>query len=117
MMVWKCFPLNLYNWNNSWKWKEDMSKKSIKLDSYAWIAENGSIDYGFYFGDADEPIQFHTTLKELVRDTLEAYKIVGTNSVADYHVEDMERLRMSLKAACFLVEHELKRMNKDEEND
>ena len=23
-MVWKCFPLNLHNWSNSWKWKEDM---------------------------------------------------------------------------------------------
>ena len=23
-MVWKCFPLNLHNWSNSWKWKEKM---------------------------------------------------------------------------------------------
>jgi predicted Fe-S protein YdhL (DUF1289 family) len=25
-MVWKCFPLNLHNWSNAWKWKEDMVK-------------------------------------------------------------------------------------------
>lgn len=23
-MVWKCFPLNLHNWSNSWKWKNNM---------------------------------------------------------------------------------------------
>lgn len=23
-MVWKCPPLNLFNWNNLWKWKEIM---------------------------------------------------------------------------------------------
>ena len=23
-MVWKCPPLNLFNWSNLWKWKEDM---------------------------------------------------------------------------------------------
>ena len=23
-MVWKCPPLNLFNWNNLWKWKEKM---------------------------------------------------------------------------------------------
>ena len=22
MMVWKCPPLNLFNWSNLWKWKE-----------------------------------------------------------------------------------------------
>lgn len=115
-MVWKCFPLNLYNWNNSWKWKEDMSKKSIKLDSYAWIAENGSIDYGFFFGDTDEPIQFHTTLKELVRDTIEAYRIPG-GTIAEYHLEDMKRLSLSLQAAKNLIDHEIKRIDKDDEND
>lgn len=93
-----------------------MSKKSIKLDSYAWIAENGSIGYGFYFGDADEPVQFEITLKELVRDTLEAYRIPG-GVIADYHVEDMKRLSLSIQAARNLVEHEIKRMNKDDDND
>ena len=24
-MVWKCPPLNLFNWSNFWKWKDDMS--------------------------------------------------------------------------------------------
>lgn len=24
-MVWKCPPLNLFNWSNFWKWKETMS--------------------------------------------------------------------------------------------
>ena len=23
-MVWKCPPLNLFNWSNLWKWKADM---------------------------------------------------------------------------------------------
>ena len=115
-MVWQCFPLNLYNWNNSWKWKEDMSKKSIKLDSYAWIAENGSIGYGFYFGDADEPVQFETTLKELVRDTLEAYRIPA-GGIADYHLEDMKLLSRSLQAAKNLIDHEIKRFEGEEEND
>ena len=93
-----------------------MSKKSIKLDSYAWIAENGSIDYGFYFGDTDEPIQFHTTLKELVRDTLEAYRIPG-GVIADYHLEDMKRLSLAIKAAQNLVDHEIKRLEGTESND
>ena len=25
-MVWKCPPLHLPNWNNLWRWKEDMVK-------------------------------------------------------------------------------------------
>lgn len=93
-----------------------MSKKSIKLDSYAWIAENGAIDYGFYFGDSDDPIQFNTSLKELVRDTLEAYRIPG-GAIAAYHVEDMKRLSLSLKAAQNLIDHEIKRMEDIESND
>ena len=93
-----------------------MSKKSIKLDSYAWIAENGSIGYGFYFGDADEPIQFHTTLKELVRDTIEAYRIPG-GAIAEYHLEDMKRLSLSLQAAKNLIDHEVKRIEGVESND
>lgn len=24
-MVWKCPPLNLFNWNNLWKWKDNMT--------------------------------------------------------------------------------------------
>jgi hypothetical protein len=24
LMVWKCPPLNLFNWSNLWKWKEAM---------------------------------------------------------------------------------------------
>ena len=23
-MIWKCPPLNLFNWSNLWKWKESM---------------------------------------------------------------------------------------------
>jgi len=93
-----------------------MSKKNIKLDGYAWIAENGAIDYGFWFGDSDEPVSFSTTLKQIVRDTLEAYRIPG-GGIADYHLEDMKRLSLSIQAARNLVEHEIKRMNKDEDND
>jgi hypothetical protein len=93
-----------------------MSKKSVKIDSYAWIAENGSVDYGFYFGDGDEPLQFHTTLKELVRDTIEAYRIPG-GEIAEYHLEDMKRLSLSIQAARNLIEHEIKRMEGVESND
>lgn len=93
-----------------------MSKKNIKLDGYAWIAENGAIDYGFWFGDSDEPVSFSTTLKQIVRDTLEAYRIPG-GAIAEYHLEDMKRLSLAIKAAQNLIDHEIKRMDKDEEND
>jgi hypothetical protein len=26
-MIWKCPPLNLFNWSNYWKWKDDMRTK------------------------------------------------------------------------------------------
>ena len=93
-----------------------MSKKSIKLDGYAWIAENGAIDYGFWFGDSDEPVSFSTTLKQIVRDTLEAYRIPD-GAIAPYHIEDMKRLSLSLKAAQNLVDHEIKRTEGIELND
>ena len=93
-----------------------MSRKNIKIDGYAWIAENGAIDYGFYFGDSDEPTQFSTTLKELVRDTLEAYR-VPAGGIANYHLEDMQLLSRSLQAAKNLIDHEIKRLVGDEEND
>ena len=115
-MVWKCPPLHLPNWNNLYKWKADMSKKNIKVDGYAWIAENGAIDYGFYFGDSDEPVQFNTTLKELVRDTLEAYRIPA-GGIPNYHLEDMKLLARSLQAAKNLIEHEIKRVEGVESND
>jgi len=93
-----------------------MSKKSIKLDGYAWIAENGAISYGFWFGDSDEPVQFDTTLKELVRDTLEAYRIPD-GAISEYHLEDMKRLSLAIQAAKNIIDHEIKRMTGDEEND
>jgi hypothetical protein len=93
-----------------------MSKKNIKVDGYAWVAENGAIDYGFWFGDSDEPVSFSTTLKELVRQSLEAYYIPG-GGIAEYHLEDMKLLSRSLQAAKNLIDHEIKRMDKDEEND
>jgi hypothetical protein len=115
-MVWKCPPLNLFNWSDFWKWKEDMSKKNIKLDGYAWIAENGAIDYGFFFGDSDEPVQFATTLKEIVRQSLEAYR-VPDGAIAQYHLEDMKLLSRSLQAAKNLIDHEIQRSEGVEEND
>lgn len=34
-MVWKCPPLNLFNWNNLWKWKElFMDKPRNAFDLY-----------------------------------------------------------------------------------
>ena len=93
-----------------------MSKKNIKIDGYAWIAENGAIDYGFWFGDSDEPVQFVTTLKEIVRQSLEAYR-VPDGAIAQYHLEDMKRLSLSLQAAKNLIDHEIKRIDDVEEND
>lgn len=26
-MIWKCPPLNLFNWSNLWKWKEEKHEK------------------------------------------------------------------------------------------
>ena len=93
-----------------------MSKKNIKLDGYAWIAENGAIDYGFFFGDSDEPVQFATTLKEIIRQSLEAYR-VPDGAIAQYHLEDMKRLSFSLQAAKNLIDHEIKRMDDSDRND
>jgi hypothetical protein len=93
-----------------------MSKKNIKLDGYAWIAENGAIDYGFWFGDSDEPVQFATTLKEIVRQSLEAYRIPA-GGIAEYHLEDMKLLSRSLQAAKNLIDHEIKRMDDSDRND
>jgi len=93
-----------------------MSKKNIKIDGYAWIAENGAIDYGFWFGESDEPVSFSTTLKQIVRETLEAYR-VPDGGIAQYHLEDMKRLSLAIKAAQNLIDHEIKRMEGVESND
>lgn len=84
--------------------------KNVKVDGFVWIAENGAVDYGFFLGDADEPVQFTTTLKQLVRDTLEAYKVTGTEFVEHYHIEDCQQLSKALSNAQKMVEHELKRI-------
>ena len=94
-----------------------MSKKNIKLDGYAWIAENGAIDYGFWFGDSDEPVQFATTLKEIVRQSLEAYRVFPSGGIAEYHLEDMKLLSRSLQAAKNLIDQEIKRTEGVESND
>jgi hypothetical protein len=93
-----------------------MSKKNIKVDGYVWVAENGAIDYGFWFGDSDEPVSFSTTLKEIVRNTLESHRL-GTGVIADYHFEDMKRLSLSIQAAKNIIDHEIKRMEGVELND
>jgi len=93
-----------------------VSKKNIKLDGYAWIAENGAIDYGFWFGDSDEPVSFQTTLKEIIRQSLESYR-VPDGVIAEYHFEDMKRLSLSLQAAKSLIDHEIKRIDDTETND
>lgn len=28
-MVWKCPPLNLFNWSNLWKWKNEMTTEEL----------------------------------------------------------------------------------------
>jgi len=85
-----------------------MTTKTIKLDSFIFIAENGSIEYGFYIGDGDDPVTFKSTLKEVVRQTLEMY-FVGS-SIHHDHRDDVKQLIKSLKAATALAEHELERM-------
>jgi hypothetical protein len=98
------------------KGKESMSKRNIKVDGYAWIGENGAIDYGFFFGESDEPVQFQTTLKQIVRDTLEAYRIPA-GGIPNYHLEDMQLLSRSLQAAKNLIDQEIKRTEGVEVND
>jgi len=93
-----------------------MTKKNIKVEGFIWIAENGAIEYGFYINDSDESVQFSTTLKQIVRDTLEMYKICGADVLHQDHIVDVERLVNALKAATNIAEHELKRV-KEEEND
>jgi hypothetical protein len=36
-MVWKCPPLNLFNWSNFWKWKEK-ELKNEKIDNKQYDA-------------------------------------------------------------------------------
>jgi hypothetical protein len=36
-MVWKCPPLNLFNWSNLWKWKTEMK---YDQEVYEALAEN-----------------------------------------------------------------------------
>ena len=93
-----------------------MSKKNIKVDGYVWVAENGAIDYGFWFGESDEPVSFSTTLKQIVRDTLESYRL-SSGFIDEYHLEDMKRLSLAMKAAQNLIDHEIKRMEGVESND
>ena len=32
-MMWKCPPLNLFNWSNYWKWKNDMREpKEVDME-------------------------------------------------------------------------------------
>jgi len=93
-----------------------MSKKNIKVDGYVWVAENGAIDYGFWFGDSDEPVSFSTTLKEIVRNILESHRS-DTGVIEEYHLEDMKRLSLSIQAAKNIIDHEIKRMEGVESND
>lgn len=93
-----------------------MSKKNIKVDGYVWVAENGAIDYGFWFGDSDEPVSFSTTLKQIVRDTLEAYR-VPAGGIAEYHLEDMKKLSLALLSAKNIIDHEIKRLDDMDRND
>ena len=30
-MIWKCPPLNLFNWSNYWKWKDDMKEVDMEF--------------------------------------------------------------------------------------
>lgn len=108
-----CYPLNLLNWNNYWKWN-DKVKKNIKVDGVVWIAENGVIGYSFYFGDSDEPVTYEMPLKAIVRETLTWFaKADGT--IAEEHIGDVQRLHASLMSAANIVKHELNRV--EEPND
>lgn len=91
--------------------------KNVKVDGFVWIAENGAVDYGFFFGDADEPVQFTTTLKQLVRDTLEAYKVIGSEVIAPYHIEDCQQLVKALRNAERMIENEIERAEQNANKD
>ena len=89
-------------------------KKNVKVDTYCWIAENGALHLGFYFGDSDEPVTFETTLKQVVRETLNSYTL-NSGEMAEFHIEDAERLDNYIIAAANLVKQEIKRVK--EHND
>jgi hypothetical protein len=38
-MVWKCPPLNLFNWNNFWKWNEDMKDTDILISENKYLEQ------------------------------------------------------------------------------
>jgi hypothetical protein len=31
MMAWRCPPLNLFNWSNYWKWKDNMKEVDMEF--------------------------------------------------------------------------------------
>lgn len=47
-MVWKCPPLHLPNWNNLWKWKQDMNAHDL-ADSLD--VESSQAEYGYIVDD------------------------------------------------------------------
>lgn len=61
-MVWKCPPLNLFNWNNLWKWKSNMNTcdkcKNYTADD-SWKGSKFEAEYAgmgecSLFGDVNE---------------------------------------------------------------
>ena len=40
-MIWKCPPLNLFNWNNLWKWKEkEVKNEKDDTKQYDAVSNN-----------------------------------------------------------------------------
>jgi hypothetical protein len=38
-MVWKCPPLNLFNWNNFWKWNDEMKDTDILISENKYLEQ------------------------------------------------------------------------------
>ena len=45
-MVWKCPPLHLPNWNNLWKWKEQMNANELADELDGFLKEQEQQPWG-----------------------------------------------------------------------
>ena len=66
-MVWKCPPLNLFNWSNLWKWKEDM-----KLYKYTIRYEKTFVTI--------EPRVFEPREVEMIKQNIEMYSHINNTT-------------------------------------
>lgn len=78
-MVWKCPPLHLFNWNNSWKWKNMDKKVELQIEITKLVLKDPELHLGLI----EEALEFflldrigdEATLKEIYDDTKNRIKV------------------------------------------